>query len=395
MTVSGDPSDDRSAFEEIDWDEVGGRRLHVSSRARRFLTALAGLVALFYYDYSGMAGSRLVGDWDPVVLDWLYLLALLLFVFLVVEPAVRNRGLTRRYWRRFRRNRLAVAALAYLVVLLLVGTVGPLLLGRPEINLPHQNQPPLGFTVERGPIAYQCLGENVGNATHPRCGGTWHHPLGTDGDGKDVITLLVTGARVTLLVSLVAAMLIAPIATVVGTVAGYLGGLVDDVLMGYVDVQQTVPAFVVYVILIFVFERSLLLIVAVFGLLSWGGAARLVRSEVMKRRDAPYVLVARSQGASHLDVLRRHVLPSVSSTVVTSTTRAIPALVLTEAAIAYLGLSDAILYSWGFQIGDTGIGLTTWWVWLFPSVLLGATLLAFVLVGDALRDALDPRGDAA
>lgn len=367
------------------------RRDGPSARTVGFLCSLAGLCGVFYYDYSGLAGTFVVGRWNPVVLDWLYLLSLLLLCFYVAVPLAANDRLRRRYWRRYRRNRPAVAALGYLSAVALFGMVGPVVLGRPEIQVSHQYQPPLGFTAERAYVTYQCLSENVGTAAEPLCAGTWQYPLGTDRDGKDMVRLLAMGARVTLLVGLVAGMLIAPIATAVGTAAGYVGGLVDDVLMGYVDVQQTVPAFVVYVILIFVLERSLFLIVAVFGLLSWGGTARLVRSEVRQIRTNAHVQVARSQGASHLGVVRRHVLPNVSSTVVTSTARLIPLVVLTEAAIAYLGLSDAVLYSWGYQIGESGVGPDTWWVWLFPTLALGTTVLAVSLVGDGLRDALDPR----
>ncbi|WP_255148639.1 ABC transporter permease [Halorarius halobius] len=376
---------------DVDWGDLERRPYRLSRSMRWFLASLVAYAALFYYDYSGAAGTYVVGNWAPIRLDWLYLLAVLLFGCFVVLPAVENRGSTVRYWRRFRRHRPAVVAAAFLGVLALVGTFGPLFVGRPGIDLYHQNLPPLGFTVERGPVAYKCLSGNVGTPANPLCAGTWHHPLGTNADGKGMIPLLVTGARVTMLLSLVAAMLIVPLATLVGVVAGYRGGIVDDLLMSYVDVQETVPAFVVYVILIFLVGRSLFLIVVVFGLLSWGGPARVVRGEVVKRKTSTYVRAARSQGASHLAVVRRHILPNVSATVVVATTRQIPVLLLTEAAIAYLGLSDAILYSWGAQIAEGGTSTVTWWIWLFPALALAATIVSVSVVGDALRDTFDPR----
>lgn len=382
---------EESRYERVDWDGMERRPYRLSRSMRWFLASLLGVGALFYYDYSGMAGTYVVGNWAPITLDWLYLLAVVLFGCFVALPAVVHRRATARYWRRFRQHRPAVVATGFLALVALVGTLGPLVVGRPEIDLYHQNLPPIGFTVERGPIAYKCLSGNVGTPAEPRCAGTLHHPLGTNADGKDMIPLLVTGARVTLLLSLVAAMLIVPIATLVGTVAGYRGGTVDDLLMSYVDVQETVPAFVVYVILIFLLGRSLFLIVVVFGLLSWGGPARVVRGEVRKRTHATFVRAARSHGASHLEIVRRHVLPNVSATVVVATTRQIPILLLTEAAIAYLGLSDAILYSWGAQIADGGTSTVTWWIWLFPALALGGTIVAISVVGDALRDAFDPR----
>jgi peptide/nickel transport system permease protein len=387
---------DEARFEDIEWDE-DPPRFRLTRRAKVLTGALVAIVALFAYDYHLVEPGRpTLFGWYASRLDWLYLVSLVVLALYVVVPAARSPNFD-RYWARFRRAPLAVPALAYLVVYALFATVGTYVMGDPIIDPGLKYQPPVFGTVEYGPVMWNCVGTVTGDpATGQTCAGTWQHPLGTDNLGRDMVWVLAQGARVSLLVALVASMLIVPIAITVGTVAGYLGGGVDDARMGYVDVQQTVPALVVYVVLVFVFVRSLFLIILVFGLFSWGDVARLVRSEVVQRREATYVVAAREAGASHLSIIRRHLLPNVSTTVVTSTFRKAPMLILTEAALAYLLLSDADLFSWGVVIKDglrVGHSFQTWWTWVLPGLMLTVTAFAFSVVGDALREALDPRGD--
>ncbi|WP_290810238.1 ABC transporter permease, partial [Halovivax sp.] len=152
---------------------------------------------------------------------------------------------------------------------------------------------------------------------------------------------------------------------------------------------------------------SLLLLLVTFGLLSWGGIARLVRSEVLQRREAGYVMVARSLGASRGYVARRHVLPNITNTLVPAVFQLFALLILVEAGVAFLGFQEVYTYSWGLTIAegvDPGemppVDLhgrplgphDVWWVATFPAIALSLTLVAFKLVGDGLRDALDPRG---
>jgi peptide/nickel transport system permease protein len=208
------------------------------------------------------------------------------------------------------------------------------------------------------------------------------------------VTLLVSGMRVAVTLSLVTATIIVAVATAVGTVAGFVGGRVDAALTGYVDLQRTVPAFLVYVVFAFLTKPSLLGLVIVFGLLNWGGVAHVVRSEVQAVREAGYVRAARSAGAGRVHVLRTHVLPSVSGGVAVATTRQIATLVLVEAAISYLELNDVMVRSWG-EIVASGMGQwfpVNWWVVAWPGLALVATVVAVSVVGDALRDVFDPRG---
>jgi len=235
----------------------------------------------------------------------------------------------------------------------------------------------------------------AGQVTAEGCWGTWDSPLGTNYVGKDILALLFVGFRVSLEVALITSMIMLPIATVAGTFAGYTGGFVDDAITGYIDIQQTIPAFVAYIVLAYVFTRSLFLLILIFGLLSWGGAARLVRSEVVQRREAEFVTAARSAGADDRRIMLKHILPNVSNTVLTSVTRRIPMLILAEAAIAYLSLNEIMVISLGESIAN---GLeyfpNSWWVSSELTLALALVVLSFSLLGDALRDILDPRGDS-
>lgn len=396
-------SEDRPTFETIDWDDVERTRLP----PLRDLVAVGSFAlvgVLLASDYLlvpmgeplvnvGTLGSVL--RWDPAGFDWLVLLSACLLFAVVVVPLATDRALARRYWRRFRRDRFALVAFGFLAVVTVLAAVGPLLFGKPHIDPAIRNNPPL-FVSASGSLVGECLGRVTESATGTTCHGSLRYPLGTDNLGRSMFHRLVMGARVSLLMALVASMLMVPVAAVVGTVAGYLGGRVDDLLMRYVDVQQTVPAVLVYLILVYLFTRSLFLVVLVFGLFSWGGLARMVRAAVIQRKQEPYVAAARAAGAGPLTVARRHLLPNASNTVVTAVSLQIPTLVLAEAALAYLGIGERYSRSFGQLVN---VGLTELdfgrvpWIATEAAVALVLIALAFNLVGDALRDAIDPRGE--
>ena len=399
--ATGTDSPTGAEFESIDWDGLSAGGPVVGRRTVGFLSSVGFLGALFCYDWFVVPGNEpTLGtqgalDWNVTRLDWLFVLSLLAVVFYIVVPLVWNRQRTKRYWLRLRSNRLAIGSLLYLVGFLVVGTFGPLVLGKPEVNVLAKYQPPMFLTTDAGSVALNCLGEVTQAGTSSRCHGTLQYPLGTTRSGSDMLTVAVAGMRVSLQVALITSMLIIPIATAVGTFAGYAGGLVDELLMRYVDVQQAVPAFLVYIVLTFVLGRSLFLIVLVFGLLSWGGVSRLVRSETIQRREEGYIMAARNAGVDRVQILRRHLLPNVSNTVITATTHLIPLLILAETALAFLELGVIALPSWGQTIARGFQGdyfLQAWWVWLLPLLFLTATVTSLSVLGDALRDVLDPRG---
>lgn len=385
-------TDAEDRFEDVDWD-AERRAPRVGWRGRATVLVLLGVVVAYVADRNGLGPTDLL-DWTVTRVDWLFALSLALFIVHVVVPLVRDRERALDYWAQLREDRLASAAAAYLGTFFVLGLVGPVVLGTPTIHKKVAFQPPVLFTVDAR-IPFECVGPLVAS----RCVGTMAHPLGTTFEGKDVLLVVVMAMRITLQVGLITATIIVPVATAVGTLAGYVGGWVDDVLMRYVDVQQAIPAFLVYVIAVFLFGRSLFLIVVVFGFFSWGGVARLVRSEVLQRREELYARAARTAGASHLQVVRRHILPNVSGSVVTATTLQIPAIILAEAALAYLRLSETTLPSFGDVIAGGTIGavlrwtdfVQAWWIATVPAVFLALTVLSFGVLGDALRDVLDPR----
>ena len=399
MTTDTDPTPDETHLESIDWDELDDAGWRLSRRWVGLAVALAGLGAL--YRYAQTHGTDLFLPWAPTPLTWAFRVSLVVLAFVAIPPLVGNPERTRRYWRRFRSNRVAVACLGYLAAFVVLGLAGPIILGRPRVNIAVGFQPPAFTTVTYGRIAIDCVGPVVGDAIPRQCVGTLRYPLGTTKLGENMVTLLLSGMHVSLQVAVVATAFMIPIATTVGIVSGYVGGVVDDVLMRYVDVQQSVPAFVVYIVLVFVFGRSLFLLIAVFGLLNWGSIARLVRSEVIQRKEEQYVEVAEAAGVSHPTILRRHILPNVSNTVLVGATQKIPQLVLVETALTFIDLGDVgrLYQSFGETIADGFEGayenpaLEVWWIWVLPVVVLATTIIAFGVVGDALRDVLDPRGE--
>ncbi|WP_267639360.1 ABC transporter permease [Haloarchaeobius amylolyticus] len=393
-------------FENVDWDELDGGASLPSIRVLVFLVGVAVLVAAFLYDYFVLPPTtstfQAVGPridlgfflvtkftWDLVETDWLFVLSVWTVLLFVVVPFATSARLRGRYWRVIRARPLAMASLAYLTLVVVTGFLGPIF-WKPDLNLPHAFQPPAFLWGPARP-ANPC----VGVETAERCYGTLRYPLGTSPYGKNMIPLLFSGAHIAVKVALITGTIIVPIATVVGSVAGYFGGRVDTVLMSYVDVQQTIPAFVAYLVLSY-WGRSLFLFVAVFGLLSWGGLARLVRSEAIQRSEDAYVLAAKSAGASDLSILVKHVIPNVANAAIVGLTRLIPTIILIEAAISYMDMNDIMIASWG-EIAAQGMGTFSaefpyvYWIALWPVLALALTVVSASILGDAVRDGLDPR----
>ena len=391
--MAADTSPDR--FEEIDWDQVSdGGQFSLSPTGKWLAAVLAVLGALFAYDYL-LVGDReatfAVLGWDYAVsqLDWLYAVTLAFMTVTVVVPLVRNPRLAQYYWGRFRENRPAMVSLVYLVVIFAVGLVGPLVLSKPELAVLDQFQPPVFMSVQESAVV-----ECAGRVADGRCHGTWEFPLGTTSDGKDMVTLIVYGMGVSMKVGLMAAGIVMVIGSLVGTVAAYAGGLVDEVLMRYVDIQQTFPSFLLFLMLTYLFGSDLFLFILVFGFFSWGNTARYVRSNALQKTEEEYVKAAKATGASTWLIVRRHLVPNTASSIITDLTLLIPSFILFEAAFAFLGLGDPTVPSWGQTIAD-GRGSLGYapWISTVPGVFLFATILAFNFLGDALLDALNPQAE--
>jgi len=358
------------AFEEIDWDRIdarGGRS--VDGWAITEAAILVGLLAGFVYDYSAGTPTELIGL-DPTAVEWLFSIVLVLGTFHVAVPLAENPRLTARYWRTFRKNRVAVGSLGFLLSILALGVVGPMIWVPPNETIDFA-------TAYRPPVF---------------AGGSWAHALGTDAQGRHLWHLIVYGMRVSMEVGLVSTAIAISIGTVVGATAAHVGGYVDEGLMRYVDLQQTFPVFVLLLFLVYLFGPSLLFIVVLYGFFGWEGIGRLVRSETLQRTEAVYVRAAEAAGAGRWWIVRRHLIPNVSGTVITAATLAIPTFILGEAALAFLGFSDPAVFSWGRTIAAGRSDLASApWISTIPGVFLFLTVLAFNFVGDALRDAMDPR----
>jgi peptide/nickel transport system permease protein len=391
MATDTDP-DRIERFEDIDWQatEMRGGLSAVSRKAFGLLLTLAAVCVFFLYDYYLVRKRKPtvpVIEWDVSQVDWMFMVTLAVIFFYVLLPLYENPRMTRYYWREFRKNRAAVFSGGFLLFVFGTGLVGPLLLPKPEIALELGYQPPV-FTSVSDNYPIQC----VGGAANGRCFGTFQHPLGTTGRGKDIFRLIVYGMTVSMQIGLITGLIIITIGTIVGAVAAYLGGLADEILMRYVDIQLTFPTFLLYLLLIYLFGQSLFMFILVFGITSWGGIARLVRSEALQRTEEEYITAAQSAGAPNLYVIWRHILPNVSSTVITAVTLLIPSLLLFEAGLAFLQLGDPSIPSWGQVISAGRSDLSfAWWISTVPGVFLFFTILAFNFIGDALRDALDPR----
>jgi peptide/nickel transport system permease protein len=333
----------------------------------------------------------LLGTWEPRLVDWLLLLSIVLFLGYGVLPLAESDRTRHRLWTLIRTRPALAASVVWLAIVFGFGTVGSIVLGTPTKQFDIVYQPP-AFLSRDPTFQSACVGPVVDGM----CQGSLDYPLGTNVYGEGIGHLIVSGMRVVVTLTLVTATILISIATLVGTVAGFVGGRVDALLTGYVNVQRTVPAFLVYVIFAFVTKPSLLVLIVVFGFLNWGGIAHVVRSEVKAVREAGFVRAARSAGAGRLHVLRYHVLPTIAGPIAVATTRQVATLILIEAAISFLELNDIMIRSWG-EIIASGMGQffpLNWWVVLGPGLALVATVVAVSIVGDALRDVFDPQGVA-
>lgn len=218
------------------------------------------------------------------------------------------------------------------------------------------------------------------------------HWMGTDDLGRDVLSGVLHGARVSLLVGLATALTAAVIGMLVGGVAGFYGGAADDVLMRLTEVVQTVPRFFLAVLVAAVFGPSIVFLTLLLGLTFWPGTARLLRAQVLSLRQREYVLAARALGLRELSLLRRHVLPNAIAVVIVSAALQVGTAILVEASLSFLGLGDRTAVSWGWMLSNAQPFLRiAWWMSVFPGLALVLTVLAANLAADGLYAVWDPR----
>ena len=280
----------------------------------------------------------------------------------------REPGTRRTWWDRLRDDRLAMFGLVVVTGLAAVAVLAPLF-------APYD------------PIAQGDL------TTEAYLAPSWEHWLGTDQFGRDMLSRIIYGARISLTIGFVAVALAIVVGSVLGAVAGYLGGAIDAVIMRFTDMVMAFPRLVLLILIIAVFQPSVTLIILVLGLTQWPGTARLVRGEVLSLREQEYVEAARALGFGRARIILRHLLPNVMAPVIVAATLGIGNTIVLEAGLSFLGMGvQPPTPSWGTLVADGRQNLIgAWWVATFPGLAIVLTVLAFNLVGDGLRDALDPR----
>jgi len=270
-------------------------------------------------------------------------------------------------WRRLRRNRAAVAAGVFLIVVSLLAVLAPWIPGLADPTLQDLR-----------------LGATPPSPAH------W---FGTDELGRDALARVIRGGRISLLVGLVGTLVSLLIGVTYGAISGYVGGRTDDVMMRIVDILYSLPYIFLVILLLVFFSRSLLMLFVALGLVQWLTMARIVRGQVLSLKQQTFVEAARALGADDASIVFRHIVPNTLGPVIVYTTLTVPAVILQEAFLSFLGLGvQPPAASWGTLVSDGArvIALFPWLV-IFPGVALSLTLLAFNFVGDGLRDALDPR----
>ncbi|MET8128753.1 ABC transporter permease [Streptomyces sp. NPDC005065] len=282
----------------------------------------------------------------------------------------RKRQSLARFWREYRTHRGGLWGLAGLILITLIAVFAPTLAGADS----------------------QSVTDAPGGALESPSG---EFPLGTDQFGRSVLALLVWGARVSLTVGLLAAFLCVAIGTVVGIVAGHFHGWYSTVLMRVTDWFLVMPTLVLAIALATVMDRSIWTVILAIGVTTWPTTARLVRAQTLAVESRPYIERARALGGGHGHIMARHVLPNVMPLVLAQTTLVISSAILTEATLAFLGLGDPTIASWGGMLQDAreagAVSAGDWWYLAPPGIAIALVALSFTLCGRAIESVLNPK----
>lgn len=272
----------------------------------------------------------------------------------------------RDFWRRFRRNRAALAGLGIVCAIALMAILAPFLY--PE--------DPMGMVAE--PFLWPF--------------GDGQYPLGSDSLGRDLAAQIFHGAHVSLLIGAAATTVAVIVGVCVGASAGYYGGWIDDGLMRATEVVQTIPPFIFTVILVAVFRPSIATIVIAISVVSWPSLARLVRAEVLSLREREFVLAGIAMGMGDFRLIATQILPNALTPVIIAASLMMASSILLEAGLSFLGLGDPNVVSWGAIIGAGRESIReAWYISALPGVAILAAVLGLNLVGEGLNDALNPR----
>ena len=244
------------------------------------------------------------------------------------------------------------------------------------------------FTPLIAPYDYAYQDLNLGPS-----GPSAEHLLGTDTLGRDLLTRMMYGSRISLMVGFLATMVALVIGVLWGTIAGFAGGRTDAIMMRIVDVLYGIPFIILIILLMVIFGRNLVLLFMAIGAVEWLTMSRIVRSQVMSLSLQEFVMSAEAMGVSKKDIISRHLIPNAIGPVIVYATLTVPQIMLLEAFLSFLGLGvQAPMSSWGLLIRDGAVSMEEyWWLLIFPSLAFSLTLFSLNFIGDGLRDALDPR----
>ncbi len=278
-------------------------------------------------------------------------------------------------WRRLKRDRTAMVGASLVILIVLVSLLAPII-------SPHD--PDEQFRDGLTP-----LGQPIPSTLTQ---GSWKFPLGTDPNGRDLLTRILYGARVSLLVGVLANSLAVTLGTIIGSVAAYSRGAVESVLMRFTDIMMAFPTLLLAMTLVAILKPSMWIIIVVIGAVYWTWIARVVYGQVTALRERDYITASQALGASRLYTLRRHIVPQLVPTIIVWGTLGIATNVMLEASLSFLGIGvQPPTPSWGGIIQDAqSYYRTAPWLVLFPGLAIMITVFAFNLLGDGLRDALDP-----
>ncbi|GGJ52596.1 ABC transporter permease [Virgibacillus salexigens] len=270
-------------------------------------------------------------------------------------------------WRRLVKNKLAMAGLVFLILLVIFAVFGPIF-SPYDVNrqdLPNQYQPP--------------------SADH------W---FGTDSAGRDVFTRTWYGARISLFVGLMAALIDFTIGIIYGGISGYKGGRTDNMMMRIIEILYGLPYLLVVILLLVVLGPSLSTIVIALTVTGWVGMARIVRGQVLQIKNFEFILASKSFGTTTSRIIRKNLLPNTMGPIIVQMTLTVPSAIFAEAFLSFLGLGiQAPFASWGVMANDAlgAILSGNWWTLFFPAFFISFTMFAFNVLGDGLQDALDPK----
>ncbi len=269
-------------------------------------------------------------------------------------------------WRRFKTNKLAMISACILLVIILFTVFQPML-------SPYTYDQQDFFATNQGPTAA--------------------HLFGTDDLGRDIFTRCWMGARVSLTIAFVVALLNGTIGILYGGIAGYFGGVADNLMMRFCELISSIPQMLWVVLLILIMKPGVMPIIIAIAATGWIGMARLFRGQVFSLKESEFVMASRTMGAGSLWIILKHLLPNAMSPIIISMANTIPGAIFSEAFLSYIGLGIPLpLSSWGTLASDGANKLLTYpYQLMFPALLICITMLCFNLMGDGLRDALDPR----